>query len=54
MRANWQEKRKRKSGALRKGHSWPLRAIVRRKKLCVLQIIIVYVVLGVSVCLMND
>ena len=37
MRVNWQDKWKRKKGAPRKGHGWPLRAVIRRERLCVLQ-----------------
>ena len=37
MRVNWQDKWKEKRGNLRKGHGWPLRAVIRREILCVLQ-----------------
>ena len=36
MRVNWQDKWKEKRGNLRKGHDWPLKAEIRRERLCVL------------------
>ena len=35
MRVNWQDKWREKGG-VRKGHGWPLRAEIRRERLCVL------------------
>ena len=54
MRANWQDKWKGKRGSPRKGHGWPLRAELGGKEYMFCKIIIVYVVLHVNGCVMND